>query len=173
MKPQTESAGNACKNIFQSAGEACRRRLRRWWIKTLRNAVDRADEWVHALEVQSRKVAEDESDDREHDEGHHPGGRREGDPGEDLGRRDGIRDPFPVIRYPRGRRSEGGQHAIRKGIAGVPRAIRRCASDSGSLGSVEIRPAEKPRRRGAMTAAEFDRKYSRVTSHESPVTDSL
>jgi hypothetical protein len=48
MKSHTEYARNAFGNIFRS-------RLKRWLIKMLRNAVDRADEWVHRQEVGIRE----------------------------------------------------------------------------------------------------------------------
>jgi hypothetical protein len=52
-----ESVLSAAKNIFRKRAEACGKTLRRFLLKTLRNAIDSADEWVHAQEVSLRDEA--------------------------------------------------------------------------------------------------------------------
>jgi hypothetical protein len=52
-----ESVLIAAKSIFLKLSAACANRLRRWSLKTLRNAIDRADEWCHEQEVRLRDEA--------------------------------------------------------------------------------------------------------------------
>jgi hypothetical protein len=52
-----ESVLIAAKSIFLKLSAACANRLRRWSLKTLRNVIDRADEWCHELEVRLRDEA--------------------------------------------------------------------------------------------------------------------
>jgi hypothetical protein len=52
-----ESVLIAAKSIFLKLSAACANRLRRWSLKTLRNVIDRADEWCHEQEVGFREQA--------------------------------------------------------------------------------------------------------------------
>lgn len=52
-----ESVLIAARNTFLKLAEACGKTLRRFLLKSLRNALDRADEWCHAQEVRLRDEA--------------------------------------------------------------------------------------------------------------------
>ena len=52
-----ESVKDAAKRFLKNAANACRKSLRRWALKTLRNLIDRADEWLHEKEVGMRQEA--------------------------------------------------------------------------------------------------------------------
>lgn len=61
------SAKRAAKSISRKLAAACANRLRRWSLKVLRKALDRADEWVHEQEVSLRSEAGGSKLDPEYD----------------------------------------------------------------------------------------------------------
>jgi len=58
MKSQTESVLTAGKNTFRRLCAQFGKTLRRAFVKMLRNAIWRADEWCHEQELKLRQEAE-------------------------------------------------------------------------------------------------------------------